>query len=426
MIYYDHMENKFAHRLKQILIIAVVLNLAIIILQGLSSVQTIERSKKSLMLVGQTALSSFEGGRRAHLLLNPATAQRFRSFIETIGAETGVLSLYLFDQDGNILFNTREVTAPAIDPQKSPMGVIETDAGLFMYHTLKGGGAPMMEGMMMGQGRNRRLPLPEDDRVLTAGVMLDMKGHQRLINAEATFMFFMFVMEALLIAIYVYTARILKLHTEQTSRLEASEREAELGKMSRVMAHELKNPLSTVKGLMEFSAKKSEGDLKDISVSCVEELSRLDRIINDYLAYGKDMTLNISKADLSEIAGNTAKLLQIDAQQKDIIIDIKGSAVIDADSEKMRQVVFNLLLNAVQGAPEGSIIDIGISDKELVIENIIADKNFTKEDLGKPFYTTKTVGTGLGLAIVKRIVQLHGFRCRINAEDKFRVEIAYK
>jgi two-component system sensor histidine kinase HydH len=306
------------------------------------------------------------------------------------------------------------------------MGVIETDAGLFMYHTLKGGGAPMMEGMMMGQGRNRRLPLPEDDRVLTAGVMLDMKGHQRLINAEATFMFFMFVMEALLIAIYVYTARILKLHTEQTSRLEASEREAELGKMSRVMAHELKNPLSTVKGLMEFSAKKSEGDLKDISVSCVEELSRLDRIINDYLAYGKDMTLNISKADLSEIAGNTAKLLQIDAQQKDIIIDIKGSAVIDADSEKMRQVVFNLLLNAVQGAPEGSIIDIGISDKELVIENIIADKNFTKEDLGKPFYTTKTVGTGLGLAIVKRIVQLHGFRCRINAEDKFRVEIAYK
>jgi two-component system sensor histidine kinase HydH len=177
---------------------------------------------------------------------------------------------------------------------------------------------------------------------------------------------------------------------------------------------------------MEFSAKKSEGDLKDISISCVEELSRLDRIINDYLAYGKDMTLNISKADLSEIAGNTAKLLQIDAQQKDIIIDIKGSAVIDADSEKMRQVVFNLLLNAVQGAPEGSTIDISISDKELVIENIIADNNFTKEDLGKPFYTTKTVGTGLGLAIVKRIVQLHGFRCRINTEDKFRVEINYK
>ena len=419
------MEKKFAHRLKQILIVAVVLNLAIIILQGFSSVQTIERSKKSLMLVGKTALSSFEGGRRAHLLLNPATAMRFRSFIETIGADAGVISLYLFDQDGNILFNTREVKAPDIEPLKTPMGVMVTDEGLFMYHTLSTGGRPMMEGMM-GQGRNRRPSMPADDRILTAGVMLDMKEHNNLVRAEIIFMLGMLILEALLIAIYIYTARILKMHTEQTSRLEASEREAELGKMSRVMAHELKNPLSTVKGLMEFSAKKSEGDLKDLSMSCVEELSRLDRIINDYLAYGKDMTLNISKADLSEIAANTAKLLQIDAQQKDIIIDITGHAVIDADSEKMRQVIFNLLLNAVQGAPENSTISINITDKALSVENIIADKNFAEKDLGKPFYTTKTVGTGLGLAIVKRIIQLHGFRCRIDAEDKFRVEIAYK
>lgn len=416
------MEKTFAVRLKQILIIAVVLNLAIIIMQGFSSMQTIDRSKKSLMLVGRTALSSFEGGRRAHLLLNPNSAVRFRSFIESIGADTGVLSLYLFDQEGKLLFSTKNITPPDISDAQSERGSIETEDGLFMFHKLPAG-RPMMDGMM-GQGRNRRVI--EDDRLLTAGVMLDMQGHTNLVRAEMTFMLGMLLLEVLLIAIYIYTAKMLKAHTDQSRRLEASEREAELGKMSRIMAHELKNPLSTVKGLMEFSAKKAEGDLKEISMSCVEEISRLDRIINDYLSYGKDMTLNITEANLSDIAEGTAKLLQIDAQQKDINISITGSAVIKADAEKMRQVIFNLLLNAVQGSPESSEINIHISDKKLSVENKIANSNFEKENLGKPFYTTKTVGTGLGLAIVKRIIQLHGFRCGIKTEDKFTVEIIYK
>jgi len=417
------MEKTFAERLKQILILAVVLNLAIIIMQGFSSMKTIENSKKGLMLVGKTALSSFEGGRRAHFLLNPNSAMRFRSFIESIGADTGVLSLYLFDQNGHVLFNTRDIEPPIIHPAQIERGAIETAEGLFMFHTLPSG-RPMMDGMM-GQGRNKRM-LPEgEEKILTAGVMLDLKEHKSLVRSEITFMLGMLLLEVLLIAIYVYTAKILKLHTEQTRRLEASEREAELGKMSRVMAHELKNPLSTVKGLMEFSAKKVEGELKDISESCVEEIGRLDRIINDYLSYGKDMTLNITEADLADISESTARLLQIDAQQKCIQINIHGGANIKADSEKMRQVIFNLLLNAVQGAPENSEINLDITDKKLTVTNHIADDNFERENLGKPFYTTKTVGTGLGLAIVKRIVQLHGFKFKIHTNDMFEVEIKY-
>lgn len=413
------MEKKFAKRLKQILILAVALNLIIIIMQGISARKAIENSRKNLLLVGKTAISTFEGGRRARLLLNRNGAKKFRSFIDSIGEETGVKSLFLFDGDGNPLMNTRDARHPDFDPKREPSGAIDTDYGLFMYQTL-----PPMRHMM--DMMKHPTSLHEDDTILVSGVLLDTEPHKKMIKDEFAFMAGMFCLELLLIAVYVYTARILRINADKSKKLEASEREAELGRMSRIMAHELKNPLSTVKGLMEFSAKKSEGELKDISESCVDELARLDRIINDYLSYGKDMTLNRTETNIRELADSTAKLLQIDAQAKDISINITGeSGIVSADCEKMRQVLFNLMLNAVQGAPESSCIIIRVTDRHILVENSIKDADFDPAELGRPFYTTKTVGTGLGLAIVKRIVQLHGFEIRIDSDNLFSVEIIF-
>jgi two-component system sensor histidine kinase HydH len=410
------MEKIFSIRLKKILILAVVLNFAIIIMQGLSAVRAVETSKKSLMLVGRTALSSFEGGRRARMLLNGGSTARFRPFIDTIGEDTGVVSLYLFDNNGEILLNTKNVTPPVTTFAGAPHGIIDTPDGFFMFRLLP-------TSRQMGS----RMMHYEDERPLIAGVMLDKAVHKSIVRAEISFMSGMLLLEALLIAIYVYTARILRINTEQTRRLEASEREAELGKMSRVMAHELKNPLSTVKGLMEYSAGKSEGRLKEIAESCVEELSRLDRIINDYLSYGKDITLSLTDTDIMELTGNTVKLLQIDAQEKSLSISVTGSpAVVNADCEKMRQVIFNLLINAIQGAPAGSTVHIAVSQDEMSVVNEISSRDFEPEHIGEPFYTTKTVGTGLGLAIVKRIAGLHGFGVDISTEDKFAVTIKFR
>ena len=410
------MEKTLNTRLKKILIFAVVLNLAIIIMQGFSTVKTIENSRRNLLLIGRTALSTFEGGRRAMFLLNQGNAKRFRSFIDTIGVDTGVKSLYLFDMDGNVLLNTKDVMPPQIHPDRTPEGEVKTEDGLFMYHVLP----PMRPMMMM---RDMGMDQQFNEKPLAAGVMLDTSSYENIARTATVYLFGMVLLELLLVAVYVYTARILKVNADQSKRLEASEREAELGRMSRLMAHELKNPLSTVKGLMEFSAKKSEGDLKEISESCVDELSRLDRIINDYLSYGKDMTITISETNLRDAAESTAKLLSIDAESKGISISIEGNGTIQADSEKMRQIIFNLLMNAVQGAPENSQIDVTLSNKLIRVSNMIKEKDFEQEKLGQPFYTTKTVGTGLGLAIVKRIAQLHGFGTEISTDGRFTVEI---
>lgn len=416
------MEKNFASTLKKILILAVILNLFIIVMQGFSTVKTIDGSKKGLILIGRTALSSFEGGRRAHLLLDPDSQSRFRSFVDMIGENSGVRSLYLFSQEGDILFSTKEISPPEIDPKSTPSGIVESDEGLFLYQTLPPA-RPMMGRMM----RNTPGWMSENEnRHLVAGVMLDTSEYKSMVRSEIFFMGGMLFLELLLIAVYIYTARIVRSYAEQSKKLTAAEHEAELGKMSRVMAHELKNPLSSVKGLMEFSAKKAEGDLKDISERCVDELERLDRIINDYLSYGKDITLNISETDLKKSAENTAKLLRIDAEEKNITVNIKGDgSVVPADGEKMKQVLFNLLINAIQGSPEDAEIDVIINQKYLQVKNKTASRDFEKESIGQPFYTTKTVGTGLGLAIVKRICKLHGFDMNIDAGEIFCVQINF-
>jgi len=414
------MKTTFAKRLKQILILAVMLNLFIIVMHIYSTNKAIDRARTSLYLVGQTALSSFEGGRRAMMLLSPENSQRFINIVNRIGEDTGVLSMYLFDIEGNTLLNSREIAPPKFDPLKSPEGKIVTPEGIFMYKVLP---QYMMSSPRQGMGRP---PLIDGDHTLVGGVMLDTGLLTSVKRSEFTFLTFFVFLEILLIAVYIYTARMLKAYSEQSKKLEASEREAEMGKMSQVMAHEIKNPLSTVKGLMEFSAKKADGDLKDISERCVDELSRLDRIVNDFLAYGKDITLNISETDIAEVTENTAKLLRIDADAKDINFNISGSSSsVKADSEKMKQVLFNLMLNAVQGAPEGSDINIEMNRNYFRISNKIANPHFEKENIGKPFYTTKTVGTGLGLAIVKRIAQLHGFKVNITANEIFCVQINF-
>jgi two-component system sensor histidine kinase HydH len=138
------------------------------------------------------------------------------------------------------------------------------------------------------------------------------------------------------------------------------------------------------------------------------------------------MTPETCDTDIFSLAEDTAMLLQLDAGSKNLILNIKGGhTVIQADPSKMKQVLFNLMLNAVQAAPENSEITVSVNRHSLKIVNEIKDADFDRTKIGTPFYTTKTVGTGLGLAIVNRILTLHGFGLKITADKSFIAEITF-
>ncbi len=411
--------------LKILLVLALVLNLAVMVMQIYNTRATINNARSSLIMLGKTALSTFEGGRRAMMALNPQYSDRLKSFLHEADTESAVRSIYLFNEDGSVILNTGGITPPAVT--LTGKGIADTDDGIFIYRTLKprNGGYGMGMGGGFGQGMMNHFPENKSVKLIGA-VLIDASSLETVRNSELTFLGAVVLLQLVLGAVFLYTLRLIKLSEDRAKELELRDREAQMGKMSLVMAHELKNPLSTVKGLIEYLAKKSEGAQNDIALRCVDELSRLDRIVNDFLTYGRDLTPETSQIDIFSLTADTAKLLEIDAAQKGISIDLSGMhTTIEADGAKMKQVLFNLLLNAMQASPEHAKISVEVLQHRLKITNKVKNPSFDTEKIGTPFYTTKTVGTGLGIAIVRRILSLHGFGFSIHAGEEFTVEITY-
>jgi len=192
-----------------------------------------------------------------------------------------------------------------------------------------------------------------------------------------------------------------------------------VGKIAASIAHEIRNPLSSIKGFaqyfkLRFKAKK-DAAYADIMI---KEVDRLNRVITELLDYAKPAELNLKKQRLEDIIVYSLKLLQSDIEGKGINIkeeyeDNLPLALIDKD--QMTQALLNILLNSIEAVGKSGEIRIGIRQIKGELQLSIADngKGIAKENIDKifePFFTTKKSGTGIGLATARRIVHRHGHR----------------
>jgi signal transduction histidine kinase len=221
----------------------------------------------------------------------------------------------------------------------------------------------------------------------------------------------------------------------QESQLAASRAQqlAALGQLAAGLAHELRNPLTAMKMLVQpMGDQDSIGalDAEDVTVFR-QEIDRLEKTIQVFLDYARPPKLEKHPVLIRQLVGETINLVACRSQQKDIRIqsDFPDHPVeVDADAGQLRQVLLNLLLNAVDASPEGESVSVrmltGSSGQDngraqaaneesnwLTIE--VADRGCgLPVDLGQrifePFVSTKDGGTGLGLPICKRIVKDHG------------------
>ena len=156
----------------------------------------------------------------------------------------------------------------------------------------------------------------------------------------------------------------------------------------------------------------------------LQEMDRLNRIITDFLTYSRPTPPELQKIDIHKLLDETLDLLE-NVHQGDNVVSLQklytGPTEVTVDPQKIRQVLWNLGINAIEAMPGGGTLAVSVEDSEGAVKIVFKDSGsgIEEKDIEKifyPFFTTKERGTGLGLAIAYRIVEEHEGRLTVNSK----------
>jgi two-component system sensor histidine kinase PilS (NtrC family) len=213
---------------------------------------------------------------------------------------------------------------------------------------------------------------------------------------------------------------------EETSRRQ--DRLAAIGRMAASIAHEIRNPLAAMRGSIQMLRADMQGDSSETELMeiILRESDRLNRIISDFLSYARPRSIIQSKIDVGELLRQTFTLLRHSSEVNERQILNEGvparPILINADSEQLRQVFWNLARNALQAMPSGGVLQAGLqknSNDRLLITFSDTGRGMSPEQvehLFEPFSST-TGGTGLGLSIVYQIIRDHGGTINVRSRE---------
>jgi PAS domain S-box-containing protein len=213
------------------------------------------------------------------------------------------------------------------------------------------------------------------------------------------------------------------------SQLRQTERLAEMGTLAAGMAHEIGTPMNVILGRAEYLMRKtSEDSTKQGLTTIVTQVERITKIMNQLLSFARRRPIERRPIVLASVVQEMLDVVQdrLQRQQIQAILNFDGKAPkVFADPDQMRQVILNLVMNALQAMEEGGTLRITQECKDSYVYLSIADTGcgIPKENLSKlftPFFTTKEVGegTGLGLTVVHGIIQEHEGTIRVESQKK--------
>jgi len=205
-----------------------------------------------------------------------------------------------------------------------------------------------------------------------------------------------------------------------------SQRLAAVGNLAAGVAHEIRNPLSSIKGFATFFKERYGGNPEEekIAAIMIQEVERLNRVIGQLLEFARPMDIHRERTSLHGIIRHALKIIEEQARSKGIVIkaDLSpdvGEVAIDAD--KFTQVFLNVYLNALEAMEKGGILSVNLSlqnDGTVRIDISDTGRGIDRHDAARifdPYFTTRSAGTGLGLAIVHKIIEAHGGEIRVDS-----------
>ncbi|QGG50162.1 GHKL domain-containing protein [Lysinibacillus pakistanensis] len=199
-----------------------------------------------------------------------------------------------------------------------------------------------------------------------------------------------------------------------------------VGQMAASIAHEIRNPLTSLKGFTELLKLNADEESRMYLSVIDSELQRMEQILSELLVLSKPTSMKVELLDLDNIVKQVIEFMLPDALMKNIMIQYISStnqaAYIGGNENRLKQVFMNLIKNAMESMNNGGTITIEMNVIDCtMVELMIKDEgngmdSSTLQNLFQPFYTTKSTGTGLGLAFVKKVIEEHEGLIGVNSE----------
>lgn len=219
----------------------------------------------------------------------------------------------------------------------------------------------------------------------------------------------------------------LKRYEEDAKR---AERLSAVGNLAAGVAHEIRNPLNAIsitaqRLKSEFVPKRDKDEYSSFTQLILDEIKRLDNIINQFLSLAKAHKLNLAPVDMNGFVSEVVDLAEIEANQKNIRVvrELDRLPEVRIDREEMKKALLNIMLNGIQATGSGGRLAVrSHSDDKgglAIIQIEDSGKGIPKEKLSQifqPYFSTKEKGTGLGLSIAYRVVSDHGGKMQVESE----------
>ncbi|EHS88908.1 TPA: two-component system sensor histidine kinase ZraS [Klebsiella oxytoca] len=390
-----------------------------------------EAARQTIQEKGSVLIRALESGTRVGMGMRMHHSQ-LQALLEEMAWQPGVLWFAVTDENGKIIAHSDprrvgESLYPASTLRELNIGSEERwrrleqpQPALEIYRQFRplNGGEHHMRMMMRRESADLRNQAPQvifiafDTRELDADHARGLRNMVIMLCAAGV------VMTATVLAQFWFRRyqRSRKQLQEATAR---KEKLLALGHLAAGVAHEIRNPLSSIKGLARYFAERTpaDGEAHQLALVMAREADRLNRVVSELLELVRPAHLKYQSVDLNEVITHSLQLVSQDAASRAISLKFIAQPAlcrIQADPDRLKQVLLNLYLNAIHAIGRDGVITVAVrecGDGRVKVSVADSGKGMTAEQLQAiftPYFTTKADGTGLGLAVVQNIVEQHG------------------